>query len=239
MVSPPLDNMANSPPIYTRRSSSRTKKSPPGIDNSNILPESPCYKQHAPSLASPNPGTKLRAPSNRKRKASSFSKNSLDQQLHDKSVQCIRALSHLAANGLAAEESLLWLDSHPTSRNMLMSVSPTRVPAYTTDQVLQAHVGPHTQDGFLPRRTVNDGNRSLLEFVPVLSGITKSASSKKLAQARTHHFAEFVLPCIWNNYPHLSAACKSLSPGMTTPFLFRRPFSDKKRFSRIKSARIS
>jgi hypothetical protein len=88
------------------------------------------------------------------------------------------------------------------------------MPAYTTDQVIQAHVGPHTQDGFYPNRNVNDANESLLDFIAIHDGAHKPVVSKKLSLERASYLAKFVLPFIWQNYTNLTAACKSLSPGM-------------------------
>jgi hypothetical protein len=160
MAPPTFEETAEPPPLDVQRTSSRTKKRPPGQDKrSNLPPESPhCSKK-----------ARTAAPRALKRKVPHVSKhsNDLDRQLHAKSVECVHALSHLAATALAARESLLWLDSHPTSRNLLMAVSPTKVPAYTTEQVLQAHVGPHTQDGFIPHRSVNDAKESVFEFTPI------------------------------------------------------------------------
>ena len=51
---------------------------------------------------------------------------------------------------MAASGALAWLEAHPKARNLAMSVCADRIPAYTTKQVLDAHVGPHAQDGFNP-----------------------------------------------------------------------------------------
>ena len=208
MAPPPFEETAEPPPLVIQGTSSRTKKRPPGQDkNSNLPPESPhCSKK-----------ARTAAPRALKRKVPHISKysNNLDRQLHAKSVECVHALSHLAATALAARESLLWLDSHPTSRNLLMAVSPTKVPAYTTEQVLQAHVGPHTQDGFIPHRSVNDAKESVFDFTPILDDRAPktTSSTTRLSRARSSYVAQFVLPGIWQNYPNLFAASKSFTHG--------------------------
>jgi hypothetical protein len=216
MVLPSSNTSTATPPItFTRRSSARTKNNAP-CDHNTLTPlVIPPASTNAPDGAShKRPQRRL---SNRKRKVTPVLENSssLDQQLFDKSVHCIQSLSHQAANAQAAVESLFWIDSHPKARNVLMSVSPMRDPAHTTDQVTQAHVGPHTQDGFLPQRTLNHANASLLNFVPILAAPHKSPTTSipRLSRARSLRCAKDVSAFTWQNYPNMQAACQPLVHG--------------------------
>jgi hypothetical protein len=208
MAPPPSAEKAKPPPSVIQRTSSRSKKRPPGQDNSNLLPESPLCSKKASTAASR--GLKRKVPHISK------NSNSLEEQLHAKSVECVHALTHLADTALAARDSLSWLDSHPTSRNLLMAASPTKSPAYTTEEVLQAHVGPHTQDGFIPKRSVNETKESVFEFSPILGdkALKTTSASPRLSRERSSYLAKFVLPGIWQNYPNLFAASKSFTYGV-------------------------
>ena len=102
------------------------------------------------------------------------------------------------------------------ARNVLILVSPT-LPrgAYTTQKVIHAHVGPRTQDGFLPNRQKHGTNEARqLKFTVVLDGPLKSSNSKILARKRLSYCVENVIPCIWGNYPNLSAENMVLGHGM-------------------------
>jgi hypothetical protein len=150
--------------------------------------------------------------SKRKKAPSSSDKQSNEQhgRLQDKSLECINLLLSTVNNAVSVSQSLDWLDTNPMARNVLMVVSPNRMPACTTQEVLHAHLGPHTQDGFLPDRKqhgTNDAHK--LKFTPVLRGPLKVSSSKLLGTKRVSYCVENVIPCIWCNYPNLSAR-----PGM-------------------------
>jgi hypothetical protein len=98
-----------------------------------------------------------------------------------------------------------------------MVVSPNRMPAHTTQEVLHAHLGPHTQDGFLPDRKQHGANDAhKLKFTPVLRGPLKVSSSKLLGTKRVSYCVEFVIPCIWCNYPNLSAEHKVFGQGIVS-----------------------
>jgi hypothetical protein len=129
--------------------------------------------------------------------------------MHEESLRCLHALTHFAANAAAAQESLTWLQSHPAARNVLMAVSLATLPAYTTVDIISAHMGPHTQGGLLPRLSLDEhdvDSSPLQQFIPVLPTYTKpSKSSSTLAEERVDFCSKFVLPLIWKNYPNLSA----------------------------------
>ena len=57
--------------------------------------------------------------------------NEQQRRLIDKSLDCINSLFSLVNNAVSARESLDWLDANPKARNVLMVVSPNRLPAYT------------------------------------------------------------------------------------------------------------
>jgi hypothetical protein len=202
-----------SPVTVPRRSSSRKLKRPHSLDDSNFAEPPPGPLMNASSRASRKVNRRILPTSKRKATSDSDSTDALHQKFHAKSIQCIEALNHQASNALEAKHSLSWLHSNPEARNVLMSVSPKRLPAYSTIEVLQAHVGPHTQDGFLPIVTLNDDNEPNLEFTPVLEQPGRADTSVTLARARAMHCANFVLPCIWQNYPNLSNCLSSLTHG--------------------------
>ena len=101
-------------------------------------------------------------------------------------------MTKAAANAIATTDALSWLNDNPTARNLVMSVGPDRVPAYTTKQVLDAHIGPHAHDG--------------VSFTPIQPSITEGPT---LSHRRVKFFMECVLPFIWPNYPSMMAKCPS------------------------------
>jgi hypothetical protein len=101
-------------------------------------------------------------------------------RLRQKTAECINFLSLLVDNDLQARESLEWLDDHPEARNLVMADNSQKSPAYSTLDVLNAHVGPHAQNGLLPARQTNN---SLL-FSPLVPKGTKYSPSNNLAYQR-------------------------------------------------------
>ena len=156
--------------------------------------------------------------SKRKKAPSALEKITNEQQgrLIDKSLDCINSLFSLVNNAVSARESLDWLDANPKARNVLMVVSSNRLPAYTTQEVLHAHVGPHAQDGFLPDLQQQNGTANELKFIPILGGSLKITNSKKLGSKRVAYCVKNVIPCIWGNYPNLSAEYKVLQFGIVS-----------------------
>ena len=125
--------------------------------------------------------------SKRKKSPSPLEKITNEQQrrLIDKSLDCINSLFSLVNNAVSARESLDWLDANPKARNVLMVVSSNRLPAYTTQEVLHAHVGPHTQDGFLPDRQQHGTNAAKeLKFIPILGGSAVQINGRPIPRLR-------------------------------------------------------
>jgi hypothetical protein len=136
-----------------------------------------------------------------------------EQSTHDKSLQCLKALTHFAANTAAAQESLAWLQANPAARNVLMEVSPDTSPAYSTEAIIFAHMGPHTQEGFLPRLSQDE---HVVDYSAPLQFTSPSKNRKNLAEERIAFCSEFVVPVIWANYPNLSLVTKNFDHGMST-----------------------
>lgn len=114
---------------------------------------------------------------------------------------CITRLSTLINNVSSSSESLTWFDDNPIARNLVMGADPHICPAFTTEDVLYAHIGPHTEHGLVPDRLA-DGS---LLFTALCD-----TTAPDFATAKAQWFATNVLSVIWKNYPNLS---KDYGPG--------------------------
>ena len=77
----------------------------------------------------------------------------------------------------------------------------------------------HTRCFLLDRQKHGTNDAQQLKFIPVLDSPLKSSNSTLLAiRKRVSYCVENVIPCIWGNYPNLSAEYPVLGNGIVAFF---------------------